>query len=98
MAGVSEHLRHGLVEQSPAAGDDMHGNWARSLSDEDLADQVDGVAAGQLTPAERAAVLVEAARRLRGTDQQKQQVAIQAAAVEDDSPDVEPTFAGWVEF
>jgi acyl-CoA reductase-like NAD-dependent aldehyde dehydrogenase len=84
-----------LVEGYPA--DDPDTTWVEALSDDELADQLDAVGAGQLTPPERAAVLAEAAERLRATEHE-QSAAIPAAEEEDNIADVEPTFAGWVEF
>jgi hypothetical protein len=91
MAGVSDHMRLGLDDRSPTTA--MHSDWAHALADAELADEVDGVAAGQLTPPERSAVLAEAARRLRRINRQ-------AAAADDDgmeADDVEPTGCYWVE-
>jgi hypothetical protein len=80
-----------LVEDhSPV--DDPDTTWVDSLSDDELAHQLDAVGAGQLTPPERAAVLAEAARRLR---EQWHQADMPAAAEE---PDVEPTACYFVEF
>jgi DICT domain-containing protein len=77
----------------PTAADD-HTTWAESLTDDVLADELDGIGAGALTPAERAAVLVEAASRLRRINDERHQAAIVAAIDEDE---VEPTACYWVE-
>jgi hypothetical protein len=75
----------------PTAADD-HTTWAESLTDTVLADELDGIGAGALTPAERAAVLAEAACRLRRINER--QAAIVAALEEDE---VEATPCYWVE-